>query len=75
MYLGIPYAAPPVGMLRWRTPGAPSGWTGVRDATQFSQHCISILGSLDDVLSGNATQSEDCLYLNVYVPGSVQSIG
>ena len=38
-FLGLPYAAPPVGSLRWRPPQTPAGWRGVRDATQFAPSC------------------------------------
>ena len=38
-FLGIPYAAPPTGNLRWRPPQPPAGWRGVRDATQFAPSC------------------------------------
>ncbi|XP_049778171.1 juvenile hormone esterase-like [Schistocerca cancellata] len=58
-FLGIPYAEPPVGDLRFQPPLAASGWDGVRDATQYGSDCVQATGS----------GSEDCLYLNVYVPG------
>jgi para-nitrobenzyl esterase len=59
---GIPYAAPPVGPLRWRPPAPPASWTGVRDASQFGTHCIQI------DFQGGTLGSEDCLYLNVFGP-------
>jgi para-nitrobenzyl esterase len=63
-FLGIPYAAPPTGNLRWRAPQPPAGWEGVRDATQFAPSCPQPLGR-----SGPpGPMSEDCLYLNVYTP-------
>ena len=57
IYKGIPYAAPPVGDLRWRAPKPPAKWDGVRNADAFSPTCMQ----------GNGGQSsEDCLYLNVW---------
>jgi hypothetical protein len=68
-FLGIPYAAPPVGDLRWRAPRPAHPWPGVRDATQFAPHCAQnslAIGTYPGF--GVATQNEDCLYLNVFVP-------
>jgi para-nitrobenzyl esterase len=62
-YLGIPYAAPPVGRLRWRAPHPAAHWTGVRDATAFGPNCPQPVSYF-----GVASTSEDCLYLNVYAP-------
>ncbi len=62
-FLGIPYAAPPVGALRWQPPQPAAGWSGVRDATQFAPHCPQPPGPF-----GQASTSEDCLYLNVFTP-------
>ncbi|HVI33350.1 carboxylesterase/lipase family protein [Phenylobacterium sp.] len=56
-FQGIPFAAPPVGELRWRPPAAPAAWSAVRDATQPGQNC---------------TQSEDCLFLNVTTPAKAK---
>jgi para-nitrobenzyl esterase len=63
-FLGIPYAAPPTGPLRWRPPQPPSDWTGIRDATQFAPSCPQ---NASPFLPPGA-MSEDCLYLNVYTP-------
>src|SRR5947208_9316334 len=60
-FLGIPYAAPPVGPLRWRPPQPASRWTGVRDARSFGPHCAQPPSPF-----GGGTGSEDCLYLNVF---------
>ncbi len=62
-YLGIPYAAAPVGNLRWRPPQPPAHFKALFHATQFSNVCTQLqLGA------GPLVGSEDCLYLNVYVP-------
>ncbi len=55
-FLGIPYARPPVGELRWRPPQAAASWTGVRDVTQFGPHCPQPPTSF-----GQGSTSEDCL--------------
>ena len=61
-YLGIPFAAPPVGPLRFRPPRPPAPWTRPRDATRAGALCPQ-----NDV-PGSGRQSEDCLTLNVYAP-------
>jgi para-nitrobenzyl esterase len=62
-FLGLPYAAPPTGNLRWRPPSPPADWQGVRDATQFAPSCPQAPHS-----ATAGPTSEDCLYLNVYTP-------
>src|SRR5580692_12952615 len=62
-FLGIPYAAPPVGPLRWQPPQPAASWSGVRAATAFAPHCPQVAGPF-----GQASTSEDCLYLNVFTP-------
>jgi para-nitrobenzyl esterase len=64
-FLGIPYAAPPVGPLRWKEPQAPATWTTVRDASQFGGRCAQNASSTN--MTPGST-SEDCLYLNVWTP-------
>jgi para-nitrobenzyl esterase len=61
VYRGIPFAAPPVGDLRWRAPQPPEKWEGVRQATKFAPGPIQ---------GGNppSGKSEDCLYLNIWTP-------
>ncbi len=61
IYQGIPFAAPPVGDLRWRAPQPAATWDGVKQATKFAPGPIQ---------SGNppSGKSEDCLYLNVWTP-------
>ena len=61
-FLGLPYAAPPVGNLRWRPPQAPAGWRRVRGATQFAPSCPQA----PSLFAPPPPFSEDCLYLNVY---------
>ena len=63
-FLGLPYAAPPTGNLRWRPPQGPGEWHGVRDATQFGPSCLQAASPF----APPAPFSEDCLYLNVYTP-------
>jgi para-nitrobenzyl esterase len=65
VFRGIPYAAPPVGSLRWRPPQAPASWTGVRSATQLGHNCVQHQ-PYSDIDPFKAGVSEDCLYLNVY---------
>lgn len=60
-YLGIPYAVPPVGNLRWTPPHPFGKWHGVFQATQFGNFCTQ-------PESGSTFGSEDCLTLNVYTP-------
>ena len=72
-FLGVPFAAPPVGDLRWQPPKTAAAWTGTRSATAFSDSCqqaVSPAGfgpwTHEYVVGGKA--SEDCLYLNVWTP-------
>lgn len=62
-FAGIPFAAPPIGDLRWRPPATVAPWNGVRDATQFGSPCPQV-SSLQSIPSEN----EDCLHLNVWTP-------
>ncbi|GEP38480.1 carboxylic ester hydrolase [Nocardioides psychrotolerans] len=66
---GIPFAAPPLGDLRWRAPQAAAPWEGGRDATQFGADCLHP-PSLASTLTSTLT-SEDCLFLNVERPAEV----
>src|ERR1700694_5936532 len=69
VYRGIPYAASPVGGLRWRAPQPIVPWEGVRKADQFSSTCMQPERPKDSVYSpGYEPTSEDCLYLNVWTP-------
>jgi para-nitrobenzyl esterase len=66
-FLGLPYAAPPVGDLRWKAPEPVAKWKGERDGTTFGPHCAQ--GRVfDDMVFQDAKPSEDCLFLNVYAP-------
>ncbi len=68
-WLGLPYAAPPVGALRWKATRPALPWQGVHEATKYGPRCPQLNGPLaaskDD---GDVTGSEDCLTLNVYAP-------
>jgi para-nitrobenzyl esterase len=67
-YLGIPFAAPPVGDLRWRPPAPVKKWKDALDATAFGPTCpqVTTLGPF----AGPASTTEDCLYLNVFTTGN-----
>jgi para-nitrobenzyl esterase len=71
VFRGIPYAAPPVGELRWRPPQPAKAWEGVRECAKFGaaapQKVSPMLNSFPGMSLGAAT-SEDCLYLNVWAP-------
>jgi para-nitrobenzyl esterase len=68
-FLGLPYAAPPVGDLRWKAPEPPAKWTGERDATKYGAHCAQNAVFADMVFQ-DGESSEDCLFLNVYAPAN-----
>ncbi|HMJ57310.1 MAG TPA: carboxylesterase/lipase family protein [Polyangiaceae bacterium] len=63
-FLGVPYAKPPLGALRFAPPQAAGNWDGVRDATMFGPSCMQKASILGDATA----TSEDCLSLNVYTP-------
>ncbi len=68
-FQGIPFAAPPVGNLRWAAPTAAAKWEGIRQAKAFGARCMQqpIYGDMNFRSNG---VSEDCLYLNVWTPAS-----
>ena len=67
IFKGVPFAAPPVGNLRWREPQPVAAWQGVRKATQFGPNPMqeALFG---DMNFGTKEMSEDCLYLNIWTP-------
>jgi len=68
IWKGVPYAAPPVGALRWKAPHRPAAWHGVRDATQPAEPCTQPVTTRRWIRTGKATGSEDCLYVDIYRP-------
>lgn len=70
VYRGIPYAAPPVGDLRWKAPQPPVPWQGIRDATEFSNACWQMPYPPAAAIyqAKLPPLSEDCLYLNIWTP-------
>jgi para-nitrobenzyl esterase len=66
-FKGIPYAAPPVGELRWRPPQPAAKWSGVREANAYGHDCMQLPFPSDAAPLGT-TPSEDCLVLNVWAP-------
>jgi para-nitrobenzyl esterase len=72
IFKGIPFAAPPVGPLRWKAPQPAPAWTGARQAREFGPRCMQ--GRVfDDMVFRDRGPSEDCLYLNVWTPASSQA--
>lgn len=82
-FLGVPYAAPPIGERRFQPPDPPASWSDTRNATHFASVCpqsimegrlpdvmlpVWFTNSIDVVSTYVQDQSEDCLYLNIYVP-------
>jgi para-nitrobenzyl esterase len=65
---GIPYAAPPVGRLRWQSPQPAPAWSGAREMTRFGHRCMQNGIMAMENLTGKEGMSEDCLYLNVWRP-------
>ena len=69
-FLGIPFAAPPVGALRWKAPEPAAHWKGEHDATKYGAHCLQT--PFEDMSFQDAGASEDCLYLNVFTPANAK---
>jgi para-nitrobenzyl esterase len=71
VFKGIPYAAPPVGELRWREPQPAPAWEATLQAHDFGPSCIQPAGAMTETNAGGAgPQSEDCLTINVWTPGA-----
>ena len=77
VFRGIPFAAPPVGPLRWREPQPAANWSGVRDASKWGDACIqpsaktrSLGVNLAIDLPDSPKMSEDCLNLNIWTPAT-----
>lgn len=71
IFKGIPFAAPPIGKLRWQPPQPPAAWQGVREARDFEHPCMQALspkrlGPWTTPFLSKLQPSEDCLYLNVW---------
>ena len=71
-WLGIPFAAPPVGDLRWRAPEPPVAWQGVRVADHFGAPCMQ--NGPPGAPGADLPRSEDCLYLNVWAPPAQKKV-
>jgi carboxylesterase type B len=78
-FLGIPFAAPPVGDLRWRPPQPPVSWPGLRKADRYSATCSQNVGGEGPTrpwtveFNAHGFQSEDCLYLNIWTAAASSS--
>ena len=70
VFRGVPFAAPPIGPLRWREPQAVAAWTGVRKADAYAASCMQKPGIPVSDGGTDGPLSEDCLYLNVWSPAS-----
>lgn len=69
VFRGIPYAAPPLGDNRWRSPQPAASWQGVRNASEFAHDCMQTPFPGDEAPL-RTTPAEDCLYLNVWKPAA-----
>ena len=72
VFRGIPFAAPPVGDLRWRAPQPVAPWQDVREAKQFSPICMQQGAYPED--APMELSSEDCLYLNIWAPRNARKL-
>jgi para-nitrobenzyl esterase len=69
-FLGVPYAQPPLGALRWQAPVTQPAWDGFREATRWSARCPQAASHGQ----ASAIESEDCLYLNVWAPSTASAL-
>ena len=67
MFKGIPFAAPPIGDLRWKPPQPPANWRGIRQADKFGSPCLQT-DVFGDIYFRDAQPSEDCLSLSIWLP-------
>lgn len=73
-FLGIPYAQPPLGRLRFKKPQPLNKWSGIQNATKYANSCYQNIDQAFPDFQGaemwnpNTNLSEDCLYLNVWIP-------
>ena len=74
-FKGIPYAAPPVGALRWQLPAPPVPWEGEREATEVGTACHQAVVDEGFYAQEPFAQSEDCLFLNVWAPAGEADAG
>lgn len=74
LYLGVPFAKPPVGNLRWKAPQPPDNWTGVKQTKKFGPRPVQAI-VFGDMNSRSDGISEDCLYLNVWTPAKKNTTG
>lgn len=69
-FKGVPFAEPPVGPRRWAPPSKRQAWSGIREAVHVGPAALQGTSLLDQIIPEQVgTQSEDCLYLNVWTPG------
>ncbi len=69
VYRGIPYAQPPIGVLRWKAPQKAEAWDGILEADKFQCSCPQALSpNILSLVNNIGPQSEDCLYLNIWTP-------
>src|SRR5512142_347515 len=67
-FKGIPFAAPPIGDLRWRAPQPAAKWEGIKRAAEFGPSCVQAMRNPAPGAGQGPGMSEDCLYLNVWTP-------